>query len=120
LISFGFPAIATPQPHFLIDKIVSTTMSSSDFPADMSQITISDLYWQSIESFQQLLGYCETSNAPQPTLLDDFGRLKVWAENVAAHRRGEMSLDDRLREVMSVKATVKELLTDLNVLEEGK
>jgi hypothetical protein len=118
LISFGFPAIATPQPHFLIDKIVSTTMSSSDFPADMS---IVGLYWQSIQSFQQLLGYCETSNAPQPTLLDDFGRLKVWAENVAAHRRGEMSLDYKLREAMSVTAAVKELLTDLNdVLEEGK
>jgi hypothetical protein len=41
--------------------------------------------------------------------------------DVAAHRRGKISLDHRLREASSVRDAVKELLTDLKtVLEEGK
>lgn len=54
------------------------------------------------------------------TLPDDFGRLKVWAENVAAHCNGTLSLDHRLREALWVKEMVKDLLVDLNtVLEES-
>ncbi|KAI5797170.1 hypothetical protein FPQ18DRAFT_324147 [Pyronema domesticum] len=79
------------------------------------------VYWQADTSFRRLLGsYKEPPDAPVK-LSDSYGRLKVWAENVAAHCRGKISLDHRLREAGSVRYAVKELLTDLKtVLDEGK
>jgi hypothetical protein len=51
----------------------------------------------------------------------DLDRLKVWAENFAAHRRGAMSMEHRLREASPIKQSVKQLLLDLNdVLEKCK
>jgi hypothetical protein len=80
-----------------------------------------ELYWLANTSFHQLLNsYEEPPDAPVK-LADSYGRLKVWAENVAAHRRGKVSLDHRLREASSVRCSVKELLTDLKtVLDEGR
>jgi hypothetical protein len=67
---------------------------------------------------QDVLDFHE--NAPS-SLADDFGRLQVCAENVAAHRRGVISLDHRLREASSIRESVQDLLTDLNtVLVESK
>jgi hypothetical protein len=88
----------------------------------LAQIKIHALYWQSISSFQRLLEFfTKTDNVPA-SLPDDFGRLKVWAENVGAHRRGSnASLDHRLREATSVRDSVKGLLVNLNdVLEESR
>jgi hypothetical protein len=54
------------------------------------------------------------------SLADDLGQLKVWAENVAAHRRGTMSLDHCLREASTLKGTIKDLLMSIkNVLKDG-
>jgi hypothetical protein len=51
----------------------------------------------------------------------ELDRLKVWAENFAAHRRGAMSMEHRLREASPIKQSVKQLLLDLNdVLEKCK
>ncbi|KAI5792835.1 hypothetical protein FPQ18DRAFT_378220 [Pyronema domesticum] len=71
-------------------------------------------------SFQQLFHFFDNSTEDVPDILaDDFDRLKVWAENVGAHRRGTLGLDHRLREASSVKESAKSLLKDLNdVLEE--
>jgi hypothetical protein len=88
---------------------------------ELDQKSIVELYWQANTSFCQLLdSYEEPPDAPVK-LSDSYGRLKVWAENVAAHRRGKSSLDRRLREAISVRHSVKELLTDLKmVLDEGR
>ncbi|KAI5792247.1 hypothetical protein FPQ18DRAFT_378468 [Pyronema domesticum] len=84
---------------------------------ELDQITIAALYWESVATFNRLFDHFK-EDSPD-TLPNDFGRLKVWAENVAAHRRGFMSLDHRLREASSVKEMVKDLLMNLNsVLEE--
>jgi hypothetical protein len=95
-------------------------MSSENIALD--QITIAALYWESVAAFNRLFDHFKTaSQDPPDTLPDDFGRLRVWAENVAAHRRGFMSLDHRLREASSVKEMVKGLLMELNnVLEESE
>jgi hypothetical protein len=97
----------------------SPAMSS---PKVVDLITIHALYWEAIASFQQLFHFFDNSTEDVPdTLADDFGRLKVWAENVGAHRRGNLGLDHRLREASSVKESAKSLLKDLNdVLEESK
>jgi hypothetical protein len=94
------------------------TMSSE---SELDQKSIMELYWLANTSFRQLLNsYEEPPDAPVK-LADSYGRLKVWAENVAAHRRGKVSLDHRLREASSVRCSVKELLTDLKtVLDEGR
>jgi hypothetical protein len=87
----------------------------------LDHITITALYWESIKSFNRLLDFLGSSKDAASTLPDDFGRLKVWAENVAAHRNGTLSLDHHLREALSVKESVKDLLMDLNtVLEESE
>jgi hypothetical protein len=94
---------------------------SSEIEPD--QAKIGALYWAAVKSFYKLFDhFSQTEDKPASnTLNDDFGRLKVWAENVAAHRRGKMSLDHRLREASSVRQSVKELLSDLDsVLVDGK
>jgi hypothetical protein len=95
-------------------------MSSENIALD--QIAIAALYWESVAAFNRLFDHFKTaSQDPLDTLPDDFGRLRVWAENVAAHRHGFMSLDHRLREASSVKEMVKGLLMELNnVLEESE
>ncbi|KAI5793613.1 hypothetical protein FPQ18DRAFT_304917 [Pyronema domesticum] len=65
---------------------------------EFNEKNIATLYWKSITSFQDLFDFFKEpdhENAPS-SLADDFGRLQVWAENVAAHRRGVMSLDHRI------------------------
>jgi hypothetical protein len=89
----------------------------------LDQITIAALYWEAVATFGRLFEfYAKSTEQDTPaTLTDSFGRLKVWAENVGAHRRGTMGLDHRLREASSIKVMAKDLLVDLNsVLEEGK
>lgn len=51
----------------------------------------------------------------------DFGRFRVWAENVGAHRRNHESLDYRLSEAPKAKRMVLKLLEGLGSgLQKGK
>jgi hypothetical protein len=51
---------------------------------------------------------------------DEFGRFRVWAGNIGAHRTGRVSLDYRLREASHMYQRVTELLDELNTtLKEG-
>ncbi|KAI5788617.1 hypothetical protein FPQ18DRAFT_379732 [Pyronema domesticum] len=94
----------------------SATISSE---IALDQITIAALYWESVATFNRLFDNFKALQDPPDTLPDDFGRLGVWTENAAAHRRGVMLLDHLLREALSVKEMVKGLLMELNnVLEE--
>lgn len=78
------------------------------------------LYWEAIGTFQRLFASFEIPRVDTPsTLNDDFGRLRVWAENVGAYRKGTLGLDHRLREAFSVKDMAKDLLKDLNDVLEG-
>jgi hypothetical protein len=54
-------------------------------------ITIPALYWESVASFDRLSDHFKGLQDAPDTLPDDLGRLKVWAENVAAHGRGVIS-----------------------------
>ncbi len=50
----------------------------------------------------------------------EFGRLRVWAGNLGAHRDGRSSLDHRLRQAGHIRQTAITLLDDLrNDLREG-
>lgn len=56
-----------------------------------------------------------------PAVLDEFGRLKVWAGNIGAHQIGRVSLDYRLRDASHIQRQVIQLLQDLQeALEDGK
>jgi len=55
------------------------------------------------------------ASAIAPTLRNDCGRFRVWAENVGAHRTGRLSLDRRLEEATRVKQLVVDLLQDLAI-----
>jgi hypothetical protein len=80
------------------------------------------LYWQCIESLHQLFDYLKKSpeNDVPDSLRAAVGRFRVWAENVAAHRRGSNSLDYKLREATRFRGHVANLLQDLdNVVKES-
>jgi hypothetical protein len=56
-----------------------------------------------------------------PRLKDEFGRFRVWAGNIGAHRVGRVSLDYRLREASHMHGRVTDLLDDLiETLSQGK
>lgn len=44
---------------------------------------------------------------------DEYGRFRIWAGNIAAHRTGRRSLEYRLRDSSNLQRTVKALLRDL-------
>ena len=85
-------------------------------PGDAS---IASKYAHCRDSFNKLLQSLETSNetsdkAVARTLMDEFGRFKVWAGNAGAHRTGGVSLDYRLREAPHIHGELTELLEELN------
>lgn len=45
--------------------------------------------------------------------VDELGRLRIWAANIGAHKRGQSSLEYRLRDASHIKDQVKNLLRDL-------
>lgn len=75
---------------------------------------ISTHYWECITSFQLLFDYLNKNGEVPEKLLGAVGQLRVWAENLAAHRRGSISLDYKLREASRFSKHVKDLLKDLN------
>jgi hypothetical protein len=44
---------------------------------------------------------------------DEFDRFKIWAGNIAAHRKGLRSLEYRLRDAAHLQDETNSLLTDL-------
>ncbi|CCX34318.1 Similar to Serine/threonine-protein phosphatase 6 regulatory ankyrin repeat subunit A; acc. no. Q505D1, partial [Pyronema omphalodes CBS 100304] len=88
-------------------------MSSDEEAPD--QVTVASLYWNVIGSFKLLFDYYKgnASTDIPSTLSDEHGRLRVWAENVGAHRQGPMSLDHRLREASRTKKAIGNMFGDL-------
>jgi hypothetical protein len=96
-------------------------MSSDEEAPD--QVTVASLYWNVIDSFKLLFDYYKgnASTDIPSTLSDEHGRLRVWAENVGAHRQGLMSLDYRLREASRTKKALGNIFGDLTeAVEESK
>jgi hypothetical protein len=96
-------------------------MSSASAPPE--EKLISDIYWRCVDSFRLLFGYLQTKGDIPDKLRGTVGQLRVWAENVGAHRRhaASLSLDNRLREASRFRNHVKDLLIDLdNVVKESK
>jgi hypothetical protein len=95
-------------------------MSSDEEAPD--QVTFASLYWSVIDSFKILFDYYKDNATDIPsTLSDEHGRLRVWAENVGAHREGLMPLDHRLREASRTKKAIMNMFGDLmEALEESK
>ncbi|KAF8536959.1 hypothetical protein BDD12DRAFT_746554, partial [Trichophaea hybrida] len=65
------------------------------------------------EDVAQHLSATKDLSTIAPSVREDYGRLRVWAENVGAHRTGRVSLDHRLREATRMKNMVLDLLEDL-------
>jgi hypothetical protein len=106
------------EPTNGINHYTHTAIPAED---RFNSMSIAVLYWKAVACFRQLLSSLDEADDNTGTLADDFGRLKVWAENVAAHRHGTISLDHRLREASTMKKLVEEMLNDLrNALEEGE
>ncbi|KAH7073644.1 hypothetical protein BKA63DRAFT_37734 [Paraphoma chrysanthemicola] len=54
------------------------------------------------------------ANQISPTAVsDELSRFKLWAGNIAAHRRGRRSLEHRLRDADSLRCAVHDVLKDL-------
>lgn len=88
--------------------------------------TIASRYNTCATSFTQLNQLCikpDYNYAEQvapSAVQDEFGRFRVWAGNIGAHRTGRVSLDYRLREASHMYQRVTELLDELNTtLKEG-
>ena len=101
---------------------------SGDTSGSRAKVSIASQYVCCWNSFNKLLQNLETSNetnetndkAVAQTLMDEFGRFKVWAGNAGAHRIGKVSLDYRLRESPHVHEELTELLRELSKdLDEG-
>jgi hypothetical protein len=89
---------------------------------ELDQKSIKELYWQTITSFRQLLDSYKEHRmllSSYRTVMDDSKCGPRMSPLTAVVR--QTSLDHRLREAISVRYAVKELLTDLKmVLEEGR
>lgn len=74
-----------------------------------------------LSAFLKLSASTANEEAISPQIIDEFGRFKIWASNIGAHRSGRSSLDYRLRDASHIQKRVLELLEDLGQsLEEGK
>ncbi|KAF1829056.1 hypothetical protein BDW02DRAFT_561926 [Decorospora gaudefroyi] len=54
------------------------------------------------------------TQVPSTTIYDEFTRFKLWAGNIAAHRKGRRSLEYRLRDATLLKSEVHSLLNALS------
>ena len=87
------------------------------------KVSIASQYDHCKNSFYKLLENTETSNDKTiaQRLLNEFGRFKVWAGNVGAHRTGRVSLDYRLREASHIHNELTHLLGQLSkTLDKGE
>jgi hypothetical protein len=53
------------------------------------------------------------AQARPETINDEFDRFKIWAGNIAAHRKGHRSLEYRLRDATHLKTETLNLLAAL-------
>jgi hypothetical protein len=61
------------------------------------------------------------AQVPPEAIVDEFDRFKIWAGNIAAHRKGRRSLEYRLRDATHLKDETHSLLTALQEsLEHGE
>jgi hypothetical protein len=82
-----------------------------------THLAISTLYWKTVDSFRLLFEYLAKNGEIPDNLRGAVGQLRVWAENVGAHRTsGSASLDHCLWEATRFRGHVKVLLQDLNVV----
>jgi len=51
---------------------------------------------------------------PPEAIVDEFDRFKIWAGNIAAHRKGRRSLEFRLRDAAHLKDETHNLLVALH------
>jgi hypothetical protein len=106
--------------------LVTPLFSLSHRSDTMAEISTRPLYKETLNLFARLVRLLENpealasivsesldTSAIGPTIRDDCGRFKVWAENVGAHRGDRLSLDHRLREATRMKHMVVSLLEDL-------
>jgi hypothetical protein len=62
-----------------------------------------------------------TYDNTKANISDTFDRFKVWAGNIGAHRRGQSSLDYRLRDASHILQKVLRFLSEIqSSLAEGK
>lgn len=109
------PVIIFPnQPRTFPPETQSTTMVpklARNSAADSEKIF--SLYWQCIESLHQLFDNIKKSpeNDVPDSLRAAVGWFRVWAKNVAAHRRGSNSPDYKLREATRFRGHVANFAT---------
>ena len=99
------------------DKLIAWTMSSS------GPLLIAPKVHECVRWFNALCGLLpEADRIVHPALVDQLGRLKIWAGNIGAFQALPLqsSLDYRLREAPKIVDQVIELLNELNeTLQEG-
>ena len=96
-----------------VNKLVAWTMSSSGPPLIAPKVH---------ECVRRFSALSEADQIARPALVDQLGRLKIWAGNIGAFQDLPLqsSLDYRLREAPKIVDQVIELLNDLNeTLQEG-
>lgn len=87
-------------------------------PEDSALIT--DYVHECLSGFQKA---CESlvkadvaikHKVPPRNIKDELGRFRLWCGNIAAHRKGQSSLDYKLREASHIRERVIELLKNLD------
>ena len=88
-----------------------------DASETIAKVPIAAQYENCKDSFDKLLQNLEKSTAHQAIaqrILDEFGRLRVWAGNAGAQETGRASLDYRLREASHIYDELIKLLGELD------
>ena len=99
-----------------------TLTQPGDTSGSIEKVSIASQCVHCKNSFDKLLENPQISNDQAITqrLLNEFGRFKIWAGNVGAHRTGRVSLDYRLQEASHIHKELAKLLGQLNgALEKG-
>jgi hypothetical protein len=91
----------------------------------MPTAQISDKVAACYQAFQQLLEVLRhTANLASDTeygVQRQFDRFKMWVGNIGAHRKGQSSLDFRLRDASHISKTVLSMLDRLHdLMDEGE
>jgi hypothetical protein len=89
----------------------------------MSAQNISDNVRLALNAFQSLLNGFDNPETSQikDAFIREQDRFKVWVGNIGAHKRGQSSLDYRLRDASHLQHGVQELLNNLiENLSEGR
>jgi hypothetical protein len=112
-IRFHSPFTYLPR-NILSIKVIITT---SGMASNLDEKTISERYWGYVNSFQRFFEDLQKNGDIADKLRGAVGQLRVWVENFGAHRkRGNLSLDHKLREAKRFRGHVKNLLVDLGVV----